>query len=245
MLAKDPACRPQTPAQVAQALQQILTASSPKPPHWKAVLWVLACITIPAAALVFASLKSEPARESLLSVSVFFVVVVFLGWGLLLLNWLKSRYFPTPPVIRTLELRRTKEQVWGVIADFDSYLSWRGELLNVHRKKQLSFGTEEDAPKWWREVYRDGHSRDFFTLALEISEPSHLRLHFVPITAAFTWDVDLAPTESGTRVIITVKPSWSPFALFAWSLRKQTQDAESYLQSLAARFGEPADVRQG
>jgi serine/threonine protein kinase len=245
MLAKDPACRPQTPAQVAQVLQQILTASSSKPPRWKTVLWVLVCMAIPAVALVVASFKSEPARESFIPVGVIFVVV-FLGWALLLiLTWLKSRYFPTPPVIRMLELRRTKEQIWGVIADFDSYLSWRGELLNVHRKEQPSFGAEEGVPKWWREVYKDGHSREFFTLALEINEPSHLRLHFVGIPAMFTWDLDLAPTESGTRVIITVKPSWSPFAVFAWSLRKQTRDAESYLQSLAARFGEPADVRQG
>jgi tRNA A-37 threonylcarbamoyl transferase component Bud32 len=239
MLAKDPAQRYQTPAEVWAALAPF----APNPPQ-SAGATFLALGSLGLATLVIAFLLyffgGEPEVQAW--PSVFLGVGMLLGVSILVLTliWLKFKLYPPPPIVRTMKLRQEREQIWRLISDFANYASWRNELLNFHPKDYLTY---PGAPQSWREAYKEGYAREFFVIDIENTAPAHLVLHFLVNLSSYNWDFDLAVIDGGTQVTITVKSN--PFVWFSWwSPKKHLHDVEVYLQSLAAKFGETAEIKQ-
>ena len=143
-----------------------------------------------------------------------------------------------------MTLRRSREQIWEVLADFGNYMTWRVELLNFHAKENpLGYQIAEPfTAKYWREAYKGGQVREFHFVRYENTAPSHLLLHFTAGagTCYYTWDFELISTEGGTLITITTTPV--PNLAFSWSPKNQARDVELYLQSLAAKFGETATI---
>ena len=134
------------------------------------------------------------------------------------------------------------DSVWAAVRDFESLWSWWGDVERVERVTAPPGG----------EVWTYHMSTGLITIAVELSEPPRQLVTRIVADedAPFggTWTYDLVPAGDGTRVTITEDGYINSlfFRFVANVFIGVHATADSYLESLARRFGqeiEPEHVR--
>lgn len=146
-----------------------------------------------------------------------------------------SRLPKTHVASRSIVLRQSPENVYAVVRDFASAPKWRADL------KQLDVEARDGGPIRFREVGTHG------TINYELVEdvPAQrmvTRILDTDLGFGGQWTYTFAPENGGTRVTIREDGEVSN-VLFRFMSRYvfgQTSTIDSYLTSLARRFGEEA-----
>ena len=149
-------------------------------------------------------------------------------------------------VQRDLALRQLSDQpvdsVWAAVRDFESLPRWWGDMQRVERVTGTAGG----------DMWTYHMSSGPITIAVESSEPPRQLVTRIVADedAPFggTWTYDLVPAGDGTRVTITEDGYINSlfFRFVANVFMGVHGTADSYLESLARRFGqeiEPEHVR--
>jgi uncharacterized protein YndB with AHSA1/START domain len=136
---------------------------------------------------------------------------------------------------RSILLRRSPQEVYAVVRDFDSAAKWRADL------KRIEVDAQQGRPVYFREEGKNG------TINYELLEdvPAQrmvTRIRDIDLGFSGQWTYSFAPENSGTRVTIREDGEVSN-VLFRFMSRYvfgQTATIDSYLTSLAKHFGEEA-----
>lgn len=171
--------------------------------------------------------------KTLIYIVVAVVVVIVLLVGLMAL--IGSRLPKNHVASRSIFLRKSPQDVYGVIRDFASMPKWRADV------KQVDVEGAPGGPVYFREVAKHG------TVNYELIEdvPAQrmvTRIRDTDLGYAGQWTYTLAAENGGTRVTITEDGEVSN-VLFRFMSRYvfgQTSTIDSYLISLANHFGEQA-----
>ena len=171
--------------------------------------------------------------KTLIYIVVAVVAVVVLLAGLMAL--IGSRLPKNHVASRSIFLRKSPQDVYAVIRDFASMPKWRADV------KQVDVDAAPGGPVYFREVAKHG------TVNYELNEdvPAQrmvTRIRDTDLGYAGQWTYKLAAENGGTRLTITEDGEVSN-VLFRFMSRYvfgQTSTIDSYLTSLANRFGEQA-----
>jgi uncharacterized protein YndB with AHSA1/START domain len=168
---------------------------------------------------------------------IFIVVGVIAGIALLggVAALIGSRLPKTHVASRSIVLRQSPEDVYAVVRDFASAPKWRADV------KQMDVEAREGGPVYFREVGKHG------TVNYELVEdvPAQrmvTRIRDTDLGYTGQWTYTFAAENGGTRVTIREDGEVSNvlFRFMSHYVFGQTSTIDSYLTSLAKRFGEEA-----
>ena len=153
--------------------------------------------------------------------------------------WLIGALLPREhTATRSLVLRRSASELFGVARDLAHHSEWR------HDVRTVEILSAAGAPVRYREV--SGHGAIVYTLRSE--EPPHRLVTAIDDPSqpfGGTWTIEFTPAgEGSTRVRITEQGYVGP-ALFRFLSRfvfGHTRTMENYLRHLAAKFQQPASI---
>jgi len=132
-------------------------------------------------------------------------------------------------VSRTLQLKKDQNQVWKLISDFPSQVSWRTRLKKVEKLDENK----------WIEIYKSGWK---FVLETIESKPPELLVRELTGNRYIkgTWMLQLAKSIDGCWLTLTEKAVIeNPFFRFlARYVIKRASHIEEYLRDVARFFGE-------
>ena len=148
---------------------------------------------------------------------------------------LSSRLPKSHVASRSLFLHQSPQNIYAVVRDFESAPKWRSDV------KQVEVQPQPDGRVYFREVGKNG------TINYELVEdvPAQrmvTRIRDTNLGYAGQWTYSFAPGDGGTRVTIREDGEVSN-VLFRFMSRYvfgHTATIDSYLNSLAKRFGEDA-----
>ncbi len=170
---------------------------------------------------------------------IFVVVGLIAGIALLagIAALIGSRLPKTHVASRSIVLRQSPQDVYTVVRDFASAPKWRADLKQLDVEAQDAKG----GPVYFREVGKHG------TVNYELVEdvPAQrivTRIRDTDLGYSGQWTYTLAAENDGTRVTIREDGEVSN-VLFRFMSRYvfgQTSTIDSYLTSLARRFGDEA-----
>ncbi len=130
---------------------------------------------------------------------------------------------------RSILLHRTPQEVYAVVRDFSSAPSWRADVKRI----------EVETPSYFREEGKHG------TVNYELVEdvPAQrmvTRIRDTDLGYSGQWTYSFTPENGGTRVTIREDGEVSNvlFRFMSRYIFGQTSTIDSYLTSLARRFGE-------
>jgi len=136
---------------------------------------------------------------------------------------------------RSILLHRTPQDVYTVVRDFGSAPSWRADVKRI----------EVETPVYFREEGKHG------TVNYELVEdvPAQrmvTRIRDTDLGYSGQWTYSFTPENGGTRVTIREDGEVSNvlFRFMSRYIFGQTSTIDSYLTSLARRFGEEAAPRE-
>lgn len=136
---------------------------------------------------------------------------------------------------RSIFLRKPPGEVYAVARDFGSAPSWRADV------KQMEVDAKQGGPVYFREVAKHG------TVNYELTEDVPgarmvTRIRDTDLGYSGQWTYTFAPENGGTRVTIREDGEVSNviFRFMSRYVFGQTATMDSYLTSLAKRFGEEA-----
>jgi len=134
----------------------------------------------------------------------------------------------------TATINAPPDSVFNTLTDYKNYPIWRKELLHVEMMEY------HDSLQTWREYDKDKNNWAFQTV--EYLAPSHLKIKIAEPKSAIqgTWTISILPTETGSAIHIIEEGSVSNvfFRFIGRVFFSQTSTLESYLSSLASRFGQ-------
>lgn len=140
-------------------------------------------------------------------------------------------------VTRTIVLKQAPAAVWAAITDHANEPSWRADVASVTRL------ADRNGHELVEEKYKNGDSLKIETV--ETQPPGRL-VRDVVDNAMFSgrWTYELTPQAGGTRVSITEHGAVpNPvFRLISRFVIGHTTSLDRYLGSLAAKFGEKAEI---
>ena len=168
--------------------------------------------------------------KSLIVIAIAIVVVIVVLAAVMAL--VGSRLPKNHTASRSILLHRSPKEVYDVVRDFNSSPSWRSDVKSVEVK------TQPDGKTNFREVGSD-------TIDYEVTEdvPGRrlvTRILNTDLGYSGKWTYEFLPEGEGTRVKITEDGEVSN-VLFRFMSRYvfgHTSTMDSYLKSLAKRFGE-------
>ena len=139
---------------------------------------------------------------------------------------------------KTLHLKRPPAEVWAAITGYGSMAQWRTNLARVERLP------DRDGKQVWKEVTKDGWE---LPLAEEVVEPPRRlvrRIADPSLPFGGNWTYEIEPAADGCSITITENGEVSnPLFRLMSRLTDQSANIVQFLQSLAAKFGEPANLR--
>lgn len=168
---------------------------------------------------------------------IFIVVGIVVGLLLLagVIALIGSRLPKAHVASRSLLLRRSPQDVYAVVRDFDSAPKWRADL------KRIEVDAQQGRPVYFREDGKNG------TINYELVEdvPAQrmvTRIRDTDLGFSGQWTYSFAPENGGTRVTIREDGEVSNvlFRFMSHYVFGQTATIDSYLASLAKHFGEEA-----
>jgi len=168
---------------------------------------------------------------------IFIVVGVIAGLALLIgiVALMGSRLPKAHVASRSILLRQSPQDVYAVVRDFDSAPRWRSDV------KHIEVETRQGGPVYFREEGKHG------TVNYELVEdvPAQrmvTRIRDTDLGYSGQWTYLFAAENGGTRVTIREDGEVSNvvFRFMSHYVFGQTATIDSYLNSLAKRFGEEA-----
>lgn len=173
-----------------------------------------------------------------MKLAIFIVVGVIAGIALLagIAALIGSRLPKTHVASRSILLRQSPQDVYAVVRDFASAPAWRADLKQIDVEPR---DVGRGGPVYFREVGKHG------TVNYELLEdvPAQrmvTKIRDTDLGYAGQWTYTFVPENGGTRVTIREDGEVSN-VLFRFMSRYvfgQTSTIDSYLTSLAKRFGE-------
>lgn len=166
---------------------------------------------------------------------IFIVVGIIAGLALLvgIVALIGSRLPKTHVASRSILLRQSPHDVYAVVRDFDSAPRWRSDL------KRIEVDARPGAPVYFREEAKHG------TVNYELVEdvPAQrmvTRIRDTDLGYSGQWTYLFTPENGGTKVTIREDGEVSNviFRFMSHYVFGQTSTIDSYLNSLAKRFGE-------
>jgi hypothetical protein len=138
---------------------------------------------------------------------------------------------------RALRVARSPAEVWSVITDFASWPTWRKDVRKMERLP------DQSGHPVWVEIGKNGR------LPLEIAEQiEHQRLVTriadpqLPFSGSWTYVLSTAESDCVVRITEQGEVKNPLFRAIAKLFMNPAGSIESYLRSLADRFGEPARI---
>lgn len=168
---------------------------------------------------------------------IFIVVGIIAGLALLvgIVALIGSRLPKSHVASRSILLRQPAPDVYAVVRDFDSAPGWRSDL------KRIEVEAPPGGPVYFREEAKHG------TVNYELVEdvPAQrmvTRIRDTDLGYSGQWTYLFTPENGGTRVTIREDGEVSNviFRFMSRYVFGQTSTIDSYLNSLAKRFGETA-----
>ncbi|MCI0352526.1 MAG: SRPBCC family protein [Acidobacteriales bacterium] len=140
---------------------------------------------------------------------------------------------------RSLVSRQPPQTVWAVITDHKSEPTWRPDLKKVEHLWDAS------RLEIWRETYSNGDSLSFATTELRPPERMVRIITDQNLPFGGRWEYDIVPEkDGGSRLTITehgwVKPAF--FRFVSKYIIGHTSTIDDYLEALAKKLGEPAEI---
>ena len=166
---------------------------------------------------------------------IFIVVGIIAGLALLvgIVALIGSRLPKTHVASRSILLRQSPHDVYAVVRDFDSAPRWRSDL------KRIEVDAHPGGPVYFREEAKHG------TVNYELVEdvPAQrmvTRIRDTDLGYSGQWTYLFTPENGGTKVTIREDGEVSNviFRFMSHYVFGQTSTIDSYLNSLAKRFGE-------
>lgn len=165
------------------------------------------------------------------------LIVVCVVGGLILLAGIAaligSRLPKSHVASRSILLRKSPQEVYAVVRDFDSAAKWRSDV------KQIEVEAPQGGRVYFREVGKNGTVN--YELVEDVpAERMVTRIRDTDLGYAGQWTYLFAPENDGTRVTIREDGEVSNviFRFMSRYVFGQTATIDSYLTSLAKRFGE-------
>lgn len=161
--------------------------------------------------------------------------------GLILLMTLIGVFLPQDHVAtRSLTLPQPPEAVWQVVTDFAQQPKWFSEVTSSERLP------DQNGRARWREVY--GGDMEATVEVIEAKPPQRIVRKIVNDDLPFggQWEYDIKPVDTGSQITVTERGTVNnPFFRFmSRFVFGYTATIEKYLQSLAAKFGAPAQISE-
>ena len=172
-----------------------------------------------------------------MKLAIFIVVGVIAGVALLggIAALIGSRLPKSHTASRSIVLHQSSPDIYAVVRDFASAPKWRADV------KQMDVEARNGAPVYFREVGKHG------TVNYELVEdvPAQrmvTRIRDTDLGYSGQWTYTFTPDNGGTRVTIREDGEVSNllFRFMSHYIFGQTSTIDSYLTSLAKRFGEEA-----
>ena len=171
--------------------------------------------------------------KTLIFIVVGVVVALVLLAGIIAL--IGSRLPKSHVASRSISLRKPPQEVYAVARDFGSAPSWRADV------KQMDVEAQQGGPVYFREVGKHG------TVNYELTDDVPgarmvTRIRDTDLGYSGQWTYTFAAENAGTRVTIREDGEVSNviFRFMSRYVFGQTSTIDSYLTSLAKRFGEEA-----
>ena len=170
-----------------------------------------------------------------MKILIFIVVGVIVALVLLIgiVALIGSRLPKAHVASRSIFLRKPPQEVYAVVRDFGSAPSWRSDV------KQMDVEAKQGGPVYFREVGKHG------TVNYELIEDVPFqrmvtRIRDTDLGYSGQWAYTFAAENGGTRVTIREDGEVSNviFRFMSRYVFGQTATMDSYLTSLAKRFGE-------
>lgn len=140
-------------------------------------------------------------------------------------------------VSRTLMTKQQPQAIWDAINDHANEPKWRSDVESV-----TSLGDRGGRPVC-QENYKDGNSVQLMTTE---STPPTRMVREIAEEGPFSgrWEIDIQPTAGGSNVKITeIGKVPNPFFRFVSKyVLGHTTQMETYLRSLANKFGEQPQI---
>ena len=167
-----------------------------------------------------------------------FIVLGIVGGLILLVGivaFIGSRLPKSHVASRSILLRQSPQEVYAVVRDFGSAQKWRSDV------KQMEVEAPQGAPVYFREVGKNGTVN--YQLVEDVPRQRMVtRIRDTDLGYSGQWTYLFAAENGGTRVTIREDGEVSN-VLFRFMSRYvfgHTATMDSYLTSLAKRFGEEA-----
>lgn len=167
----------------------------------------------------------------LIVVGVIAAVVVLVGIVALIGSRLPKGHVAS----RSILLRRSPQDVYAVVRDFDSAPKWRSDV------KHIEVDVHAGGPVHFREEGKNGTVN--YALVEDVpAQRMVTRILDTDLGYSGQWTYTFAPENGGTRVTITEDGEVSNviFRFMSHYVFGQTSTMDSYLTSLAKHFGEDA-----
>ena len=167
-----------------------------------------------------------------------FIVVGVIG-GLILLAGIValigSRLPKSHVASRSIHLRKSPQEVYAVVRDFGSAPQWRSDV------KQMEVEALPGRPVYFREVGKNG-TVNYELVEDILAQRMVTRIRDTDLGYSGQWTYFFVPENGGTRVTIREDGEVSNviFRFMSRYVFGQTATIDSYLTSLAKRFGEEA-----
>ena len=149
-----------------------------------------------------------------------------------------SRLPRTHVASRSIVLRRSPQEVYKVVRDFESAPKWRKDVRHVE------IDVRAGGPVNFREDGADGSVN--YALVKDVpGEMIVTRILDTDLGYSGQWTYTFAPESGGTRVTIREDGEVSNviFRFMSHYMFGQTATMDQYLKSLASHFGEDAAIR--
>lgn len=167
------------------------------------------------------------------------LIVVCVVGGLILLAGIValigSRLPKSHVASRSTLLRKSPQEVYAVVRDFDAAPKWRSDV------KQIEVEAPQGGSVYFREVGKNGTVN--YELVEDVpAERMVTRIRDTDLGYSGQWTYLFAPENGGTRVTIREDGEVSNviFRFMSRYVFGQTATIDAYLTSLAKRFGEDA-----
>lgn len=165
------------------------------------------------------------------------IIVVGIIAGLLLLAGIVALIGSQLPkshvASRSILLRRSPQEVYAAVRDFNSAAKWRSDL------KQVEVETREGGPVYFREVGKHG-TVNYELLEDVPAERMVTKIRDTDLGYSGQWTYTFTPENGGTRLTIREDGEVSNviFRFMSRYVFGHTATIDSYLTSLANHFGE-------
>ena len=140
---------------------------------------------------------------------------------------------------RTLTSKQPPQAVWAVITDHASEPTWRPGL------KQVEHIWDAQRLEMWRETYTNGDTLSFTTT--EFQPPRRMVRLITDQNIPFggRWEYIIEPAQNGGSRLTITEQGWVKPPLFRFVSKYiigHTKTIDEYLQALANRLGEAAQI---